>query len=55
MQECQHDKELQEWEEGLVQEKPSTSAVGIKYCTLAELISIHFTFHTFLGLCLLQC
>lgn len=45
--------ELQEWEEGLVQEQFSTSAVSIQQGTLAELRYIHFTLCTFEALWLL--
>jgi len=53
LHECLQATELQEWEEGLVQELFSTSAVGIQHGTLVDLRSIHFTLHTFLRLCLL--
>lgn len=53
LHECWQGTELWEWEEGLIQEQFSTSAVGIQQSTLAELRSIHFTLCSFLGLCLL--
>lgn len=53
LHECWQGTELQEWEDGLVQEQFSTSAMGVQQGTLAELRSIHFTLCTFLGLCLL--